>query len=313
MRKCPYCKIDVAGDLVKCPLCQSKLMGTEEEPCYQELEAQKKRSLLYKFQLFIAWALLIVGIGLDFTVGLRLPGYPNLHWSLLLAMWLFVIEFFIIRQFKPGTGPAGKVTKTVIATVVMWCITAHYLGFMEITFDLAVPSVLAATGIANFVLALVDKHGNTMAEAHLDAAKLYGYGIDAVKLNNFIYGNYPLPQLKLEAMAVERVQLIAGGRAAISWCTQEDLKQYGALDEHTECCIDRIRSIEGVEAAAFIKEKADGRLKVSLRSKSYADVNAVARQFDGGGHLRASGCTLYGSVEEAVEALKPALEASVAR
>ena len=163
MRKCPYCKIDVAGDLVKCPLCQSKLMGTEEEPCYPKLEAQKKRSLFYKLQLFVAWVVLIVGIGLDFTVGLRLPGYPDLHWSLLLAMWLFVIEFFIIRQFKPGTGPAGKVTKTVIATVVMWCITAHYLGFMEITFDLAVPSVLAATGIANFVLALIDKHGNTMA------------------------------------------------------------------------------------------------------------------------------------------------------
>ena len=157
------------------------------------------------------------------------------------------------------------------------------------------------------------KHGNTTAEAHMDAAKLYGYGIDAVKLNNFIYGNYPLPQLKLEAMAVERVQLFADGRAAISWCTQEDLKRFGALEEHTEMCIDRIRSIEGVEAAAFVKEKADGRLKVSLRSKSYADVNAVARKFGGGGHLRASGCTLYGTVEEAVAALKPALEESVAK
>jgi len=156
------------------------------------------------------------------------------------------------------------------------------------------------------------KHGNTTAEAHLDAAKLYGYGIDAVKLNNFVYGSYPLPQLKLEAMAVERVQLFANGKAAVSWCTQEDLKRFGALDEHTECCIDRIRSIEGVEAAAFLKEKADGRIKVSLRSKSYADVNAVARQFDGGGHLRASGCTFYCSIEEALEQIRPALEASVA-
>ena len=163
MRKCPYCKIDIEGDLVKCPLCQSKLMGTEEKPVYPKLEAQKKRSMLYKMQLFIAWVALIVGVGLDFTVKLRLPGHPDLHWSLLLAMWLFVIEFFIIRQFKPGTGPAGKMTKTVVATVVMWCITAHYLGLEEVTLDLVVPSVLAATGIANFVLALIDKHGNTMA------------------------------------------------------------------------------------------------------------------------------------------------------
>ena len=208
------------------------------------------------------------------------------------------------------TGPFAQIEVIDPSAPAAGSLVFELLQAMNAPIDTAAAEALyvaIATDTGSF------KHGNTTAEAHLDAAKLYGYGIDAVKLNNFIYGNYPLPQLKLEAMAVERVQLIAGGRAAISWCTQEDLKQYGALDEHTECCIDRIRSIEGVEAAAFIKEKADGRLKVSLRSKSYADVNAVARQFDGGGHLRASGCTLYGSVEEAVEALKPALEASVAR
>ena len=184
------------------------------------------------------------------------------------------------------------------------------LQAMEVSIDKGIAEALyvaIATDTGSF------RHGNTTAEAHLDAAKLYGYGIDAVKLNNLIYGNYPLPQLKLEALAVERVQLFAGGKAAISWCTQEDLKRLGAKDEHTECCIDRIRSIEGVEAAAFLKEKADGRIKVSLRSKSYADVNAVARRFDGGGHLRASGCTLYGSMEEAVASIAPALEASVTR
>ncbi|MBO4506924.1 MAG: hypothetical protein J5728_10900 [Lachnospiraceae bacterium] len=162
MRKCPYCKIEIAGDLVKCPLCQSKLMGEEETPCYPKFEAQKKRSLFYKFQLFIAWVVLIVGIGLDFTMGFRFPSYPNLHWSLILAMWLFAIEFGILRQFKPGTGSAGKVTKTVVITGVAWCITAFYFGFLDVTLDLAVPSVLSATCIANAVLALVDKHRNNM-------------------------------------------------------------------------------------------------------------------------------------------------------
>ena len=165
MRRCPYCKVDIAGDLYKCPLCQSKLMGAEEqqEPCYPKLETQKKRSFLYKLQLLLVWAALIVGLGLDFTVGLRLPGYPNLHWSLLLAMWLVAIEFGIIRQFKPGTGSAGKVSVLVLITVAAWCVTAYFFGLMQVTFELVVPSVLAATIIANFVLALIDKHGNNMA------------------------------------------------------------------------------------------------------------------------------------------------------
>ena len=156
------------------------------------------------------------------------------------------------------------------------------------------------------------RYGNTTPQAHLDAAKLYAYGIDHVKLSNRVWDSYPLPQLKLEALAVERAVLFAGGKAVLSWCTQDDLKTYGARMEHSEMCIDRIRSISGVEAAAFIREKPDGSLKVSLRSKSYADVNAVARAFDGGGHLRASGCTLRGmTIEQAAAAIKPVMERAV--
>ncbi len=163
MRRCPYCNVGIEGDLVKCPLCQSKLTGTGEAPCYPKFEAQKKRSLFYKIQLFLVWGFLIAGIGLDFMVGLRLPGYPDLHWSLLLAMWIMGIEFGIMRQFKPDTGSAGKVTMMVLTTIAMWCVTAYFLGFMKITIDLVVPSALAATIVANFVLALIDKNGNTMS------------------------------------------------------------------------------------------------------------------------------------------------------
>ena len=163
MRNCPYCKVAVEGDLVKCPLCQSKLSGAGGAPYYPKFEAQKKRSLFYKLQLAIVWGLLIVGLGLDLLVGLRIPGFPDLHWSLLLSMWLIGFEFGIMRQFKPGTGSAGKVTMMALITIAMWCVTAHFFGLMDITIDLVVPSALAAMIIANFVLALIDKKGNTMS------------------------------------------------------------------------------------------------------------------------------------------------------
>ena len=162
MRRCPYCKVGIEGDLAKCP----------EEPCYPKFEAQKKQSLYYKLQLAIVWGLLIVGIGLDFLVGLRLPGFPNLHWSLISAMWLIGFEFGIMRQFKPGTGSAGKVTMMVLITIVMWCVTAYFFGLMKITLEMVVPIVLAATVTANFVLALLDKNGNTMS--YLLSAMLMG-------------------------------------------------------------------------------------------------------------------------------------------
>lgn len=163
MRRCPYCNVSIAGDLVKCPLCQSKLSGEGEAPSYPKFEAQKKRTLFYKLQLAIVWGLLIIGLGLDFLVRIRLPGFPDLHWSLLLAMWLMGFEFGIMRQFKPGTGSAGKVTMMALITIAMWCVTAYFFGFMSVTVDMVIPIALAATITANFVLALLDKNGNTMS------------------------------------------------------------------------------------------------------------------------------------------------------
>ena len=163
MKKCPYCKIEVGGNTDKCPLCQSRLNGEAEQAYFPKMEALQFRSFLYKLQLLIVWAVIIVSIGLDFIVPVRLPSYPDLHWSLLLAMWLVAFEFLIMRQFKPGTGSARKVTMMVLITLCLLLVTAYFFNFLDIILDFVVPIVLTGTIIANFVLAMIDKNGNTMA------------------------------------------------------------------------------------------------------------------------------------------------------
>ena len=51
----------------------------------------------------------------------------------------------------------------MLITIAGWCVTAYFFGFMKITIDLVVPCALAATIAVNFVLAMIDKNGNTMA------------------------------------------------------------------------------------------------------------------------------------------------------
>ena len=68
-----------------------------------------------------------------------------------------------MRQFKPETGSAGKVTMLVLIILASWCVTAYFFGFMKVTVDLVIPSALTAMITANFVLAMIDKNGNTMA------------------------------------------------------------------------------------------------------------------------------------------------------
>ena len=72
-----------------------------------------------------------------------------------------------------------------------------------------------------------------------------------------------------------------------------------------------IRSLDGVEAAAVIKEGENGGFRASMRAKSYANVAEVAAKFGGGGHVRASGCPLEGPLEHAISILGEELSKAV--
>ena len=94
------------------------------------------------------------------------------------------------------------------------------------------------------------------------------------------------------------MQMFADGKAVISYVTSEKLKELGATYDMTGSCIDVLRKIESVEICAFLKQHDDGSYKLSLRAKTYADVNRIASALGGGGHIRAAGATLRGSLSE---------------
>jgi phosphoesterase RecJ-like protein len=80
--------------------------------------------------------------------------------------------------------------------------------------------------------------------------------------------------------------------------TQDMFTKTGTNREFTEGFVEHIKEIRGVEVACVIREVGDGRFKVSMRSKGGIDVAQVAHQFNGGGHQRAAGCTIEGSITE---------------
>lgn len=162
MKTCPYCKIKVGGDLKKCPLCQSKIVG-EGESYYPSPSILKLRSPLYRIQLFIVWVVIIAALGIDFLFNLRMPGFENVHYSLIIAMWLMVFEFVIMNQFQRGTGSSRNMTLLVFLLLGMLLITSYFFGFFDFTVDWIVPIALSAAMVANFVLAMIDKQGNAMA------------------------------------------------------------------------------------------------------------------------------------------------------
>ena len=91
---------------------------------------------------------------------------------------------------------------------------------------------------------------------------------------------------------------------------------FGELEagpEDLEGLVDYPRGVEGTEVALLFRRTNNGATKVSLRSNGPVDVNAVAREFGGGGHVRAAGATLDLSLEESISTVVSAARSAVDR
>lgn len=154
-----------------------------------------------------------------------------------------------------------------------------------------------ATDTGNF------SYSNTTPDTFRIAAELVREGIELPELNRRLFRAMSVPKGRLVAHTLERMALYENDSVAVSCITQSDLERCGASEADCEGLIDYLRDLEPVEIACTLRESADGKIRVSLRSKRGADVSRIASAFGGGGHRRAAGCTTDGPMERASEML----------
>jgi len=151
------------------------------------------------------------------------------------------------------------------------------------------------------------KHSNTTPATHRIAADLMEAGADVNKVTVRMFKSVDPGEIAVKVDVLGRMELFADDMAAMSSLSQKQLAALGAEMENAETVIDSLIDIRGVEVAAMLKEDKEG-IRVSFRSKTFADVAALATSLGGGGHVRASGCTLRIPLEEAYEKVKRAVE-----
>ena len=129
-----------------------------------------------------------------------------------------------------------------------------------------------------------------------------------------IYQRIPLSAARLQGIVLTGMELACDGKVCWSALKLDDFLETGASDEDTEGFANDILSVNTVEIAAFFRETKRDIIRVSLRSRGDYDVSAVAREFSGGGHRNAAGCTFEGplvdAVSQVVERLKLCLASS---
>ncbi|WP_066072356.1 DHH family phosphoesterase [Alkalithermobacter thermoalcaliphilus] len=141
-------------------------------------------------------------------------------------------------------------------------------------------------------------YSNTHSSSFKMAADLLSLNIDKQRIIENIYQSNPLNLIKLIGEAIGTIEVINKTVACIE-VTRELMDKYEIDFNDVDGIVNYARDINGVELAILFKEKSDSEIKISFRSKSYIDVNRIASKFKGGGHKRASGCTMNMSLKDA--------------
>jgi len=161
------------------------------------------------------------------------------------------------------------------------------------------------------------QYTNTTPKALRLAAELVEAGADVHGVFRHVYETVQFAKLKLLARALERAQLSEGGRLVVSYLLKDDFGAVGAEEPYSEGIIDHLRSVEGAEMVALIREppRNEGPARrVSLRSShDEVDVSAIARQAGGGGHRQAAGFSSEKSIAEIIDFLRRQFVLAVSR
>jgi phosphoesterase RecJ-like protein len=142
-------------------------------------------------------------------------------------------------------------------------------------------------------------------------------GVDPVLVARNVYDSNNMGRLKLFGAVLSAMQIDQTGRIAIVYLDHEMARAAGGTYEDTEGLINLPLTVKEIEAVLFFKQDEGEQYRVSMRSKGAIDIGAVAKEFGGGGHKNAAGCTVNGAIDMLqkvfVEKIESAIESQEER
>ena len=158
----------------------------------------------------------------------------------------------------------------------------------------------------------VFKYSCTSKKTMEIAGEMMEKGIDYSDIidNTFYKKTYVQNQILGRAL-LESV-LFYDGKCIFTTVTMDEMEFYGVTGRELGGIVEQLRLTDGVEVAIFLYQTGEEEYKVSLRSKKKIDVAAIATQFGGGGHVRAAGCDMQGSMYDVINNLTAEIEKQLA-
>ncbi|RME14195.1 MAG: bifunctional oligoribonuclease/PAP phosphatase NrnA [Bdellovibrio sp.] len=137
--------------------------------------------------------------------------------------------------------------------------------------------------------------------SHLIAAELLEYEKNAEEIHRSLFATHTIDKIGYLSKVLSEVEFFADGRIAIIRLSRKDLKDFNLDMDDSRDVIDMIMNIKTLQVAALFREEEKDTYKLSLRSKGEIEILSIAENFQGGGHMFASGALIKGPFKEIKE------------
>lgn len=147
------------------------------------------------------------------------------------------------------------------------------------------------------------QYDSTSYETHRIAGELIKLGVHPPKIAQKVYETKALGDIELLSRALSTIKVTNDGKIAYLYVTKKMLNETNTAPDRTDGFVNFARAIEGSEISIFFREDTEDaqKIHVGFRSKGGANVNVLANKFGGGGHPKASGCSITGHLDEAIK------------
>ena len=140
------------------------------------------------------------------------------------------------------------------------------------------------------------------------AGHLMSYGFDFTAVIREVFFERTALQARILGEAFVRSELSMNGKCIFSILNKALLDRYGASRQDLDGISAQLALTEGIDCAVFLHEDEPGIWRSSMRSVRIVNVARLASLFNGGGHIRAAGCTITSDIDEAVRTLRSDIE-----
>jgi phosphoesterase RecJ-like protein len=201
----------------------------------------------------------------------------------------------VIDHHVASDDPAGD----VVLADTSACATGELVYDLACELDLEItPDIARSLYAAILTDTGAFRYSNTTPRSHAIAGDLLSRGVDPEQMYQRVYASAPAGRVRLLAEVL--ATLGVDERCGVAWLTMGagSLERHGVRSEDLDGVVEHARSIAGTRMAIFFRDLGYGKIKISFRSTGDVDVNQFARRFGGGGHVKASGALVAGTLDE---------------